>query len=134
MSSLVIIVLFGLGFALLATQNTGVSAFNLLGYTWTLPMYMIVFGALLIGFFISWIVSSIDTLGAWSSLRGKDSKIREGEQTVTQLQSRVRELEIENAKLQGHDEVSQKEVIVEKPVTENRRHNFFDRFKRNPAF
>jgi hypothetical protein len=91
-------------------------------------MYMIVFGALLIGFFISWIVSSISTLGVWSSLHGKDRKINESRQTVAQLQSRIRELELKNAKLQGHDEVTQRPVIASKP------RNFFDRFKRNPAY
>lgn len=136
MSSLIVIVLLGLGFAFLAVQNTGVSAFNFLGYSWTLPIYMIAFGSLLIGFFISWIVSSISTLGTWFSLHGKDSKIHKSEQTVAQLQSKIRELELENAKLQGHDEAPQREVVVEKPAAENRLHNFFDRFriKRNPAY
>lgn len=134
MSTLIVIVLFGLGFAFLATQNTGVSTFNLLGYTWSLPMYLIVFGSLLIGFFISWIVSSINTLGTWFSLHGKDSKIRESKHTVGQLESKIRELELENAKLEGRDEAPQREVIVEKPVTENRISNFFDRFRRKPAY
>lgn len=120
MSTLIVIVLFGLGFAFLATQNTAVAAFNLLGYTWTLPMYMIVSGALLVGFFVSWIVSSISALGTWSNLHGKDSEIHASQKTVEQLQGRIRELELENAKLQGHDKVSQ--------------HNFLDRFRRNPAY
>jgi uncharacterized integral membrane protein len=134
MLTLIVIVLFGLGFAFLATQNTAAATFNLLGYTWTLPMYMIVFGSLLIGFFISWIVSSIGTLGAWSSLHGKDRKIHEGQQTAAQLQSRIRELELENAKLQGHNEAPRKEVVVEKPVITSKPRNFLDRFKRTPAY
>ncbi len=124
MSTLIVIVLFGLGFAFLATQNTSAATFNLLGYTSTLPMYIIVFGALLIGFFISWIVSSIGTLDTWFSLHGKDSKIRETQQTVVQLHSRIRELELENANLKGHNEVSQREVT----------RTFLDRFRRNPAY
>lgn len=95
---------------------------------------MIVFGALLIGFFISWVVSSISTLGIWSSLHGKDRKIHEGQQTAAQLQSRIRELELENAKLQGRKEVPQKEVVVEKKVIANKPSNFLDRFKRSPAY
>ena len=129
-----VIALFGLGFAFLATQNTATAVFNFLGYTFELPMYMIVFGALLIGFFISWIVSSISALGTWSSLHGKDNKIHESEQNVVQLQSRIRQLELENAKLQGNNEVSKKEIIEEKPVTENRPRNFLDRFRRNIAY
>lgn len=134
MLTLIVIVLLGLGFAFLATQNTATATFNLLGYAWTLPMYMIVFGALLIGFFISWIVSSISTLGAWSSLHGKDRKIKESRQAVAQLQSKIRELELENAKLQGHKETPQKEVVVEKTVIANKPRNFLDRFKRSPAY
>lgn len=136
MSTLIFIVLFGIGFAFLATQNTGVSTFNLLGYTWTLPMYLIVFGSLLIGFLISWIISSISALGTWFNIHGKDSKIRESQQTAAKLQSKIRELELENAKLQDRDEVPQREETVEKPAIENRVRNFFDRFriKRNPAY
>ncbi len=134
MSTLIVISLFGLGFAFLATQNTAATTFNLLGYTWTLPMYLIFFGALLIGFFISWIVSSINTLGTWFNLLGKDSKLREIQQIVTQLQSRIRELELENAKLQGHDNVPQREVVMERSAIGNRLRNFMDRFKRSPAY
>lgn len=138
MLSLILIVLFGISFAFIATQNTAVGTVNLMGYVWTLPMYIIVFGALLIGFFISWIVSSVSTLGAWSSLHGKDRKIHESQATVSQLQSRIRELELENAKLQGHKEVTQREVVkekvVEKPAIENKPRGFLDRFKRSPAY
>lgn len=136
MLTLVVIVFLGLGFAFLGVQNTAVSTFNFLGYSWTLPMYIIVFGSLLVGFFISWVVSSVDTLGVWFSIRGKDSKIRESGQVVAKLQGKIRELELENAKLQGHVEAPQREVIVDKPVTENRLHSFFDRFriKRDPAY
>lgn len=134
MLSLILIVLFGIGFAFLATQNTALGTVNVLGYSWTLPMYIIVFGALLIGFFVSWIVSSISTLGAWSSLHGKDRKIHESQATVARLQSGIRELELENAKLKGHKEIPQKEVVVEKPAAESKPHGFLDRFKRSPAY
>ncbi len=118
MLTLIVIVLFGLGFAFLATQNTANATFNVLGYTWTLPMYLIAFGALLIGFFISWIVSSISALGTWFNLHGKDSKIRESQHTVEQLEGKIRELELENAKLEGRDKTP----------------HFLDRFKRKPAY
>lgn len=135
MLTLIVIVLFGLGFAFLATQNIEVTRFNLLGYVWMLPMYVIVLGALLVGFFISWIVSSISTIGTWFNLHSKDSEIRESRQTVEQLQDKIRELELENAKLLGRDEVSQKEVVAEKPVTEIKPHNLLDRFfRRNTAY
>lgn len=134
MSTLIFIVLLGLAFAFLATQNTAIAAFNFLGYSWSLPVYTIAFGALLVGFFISWIVSSINTLGAWSNLRGKDSKIRQSQQTLGQLQNRIRELELENAKLKGHDEIPQDEAVVEKPRQENKLQNFLNRFRRDPAY
>ncbi len=131
MSTLIVIVLFGLGFAFLATQNTAAATVNILGYAWTLPMYLLVFGSLLLGFFISWIVSSVSTLGTWFSLQGKNSKIREKEQTVSQLENRIRDLELENAKLQGRREVSSTK-IVEEPVLENKPRTFMDRFRRQP--
>jgi hypothetical protein len=134
MLSLIVLVFFGLGFAFLATQNTAVGIVNVLGYTWGLPMYIIVFGALLVGFFISWVVSSISTLGTWSIVHGKDRKIYESQQTMVQLQSRIRQLELENAKLQGRDNASQREVIAAKPVIENKPRSFLDRFRKNPAY
>jgi len=134
MSTLIAIVIFGLGFAFIAMQNTASTAFSFMGYSWAMPVYMIAFGALLVGFFLSWIFSSISTLGNWSNMHGKNNKIREGEQTVTKLQSKIRELELENAKLQGHNETSRKEVVVERPVAESKPRNFLDRFKRNPAY
>jgi len=129
MSTLIAIVLLGLVFAFLATQNTVVTTFNILSYSWTQPMYIIVLGALLIGFLISWVVSSIGKLSTWSNVYGKDSKIRESQKDVTKLQSRIRELELENAKLQGHNEVQRREVVVEKPS-----HSFLDRFRSKPAY
>lgn len=133
MLTLIVIVLFGLGFAFLATQNTAAATVNILGYTWTMPMYLLVFGSLLLGFFISWIVSSVSTLGTWFSLQGKNSKIRQREQTVSQLENRIKDLELENARLQGRSEVTPTE-IVERPVLESKPRSFFDRFKKQPAY
>lgn len=134
MLSLIVLIIFGLSFAFVATQNTEIGTFHLLGYNWALPMYIIVFGALLIGFLISWIVSSISALGTWSHLHSKDKKIYESQQAVAGLQSRIRQLELENAKLQGRDEVPQKETITDKPANENKQHNFLDRFRKNHAY
>lgn len=135
MLTFVVIVLLGLSFAFVAVQNTGVATFNLLGYTWALPMYVIVSGALLIGFFVSWIVNSISMLGTWFNLHGKDRKIHESQQTVAQLQDRIRELELENARYKGQNRVPHDEKVAEKPVIEeNKPRNFLDRFRRNHAY
>lgn len=135
MFTLITIVLIGLGFAFIAVQNTTPSAFNFLGYSLAVPMYLIVFGSLLVGFLISWIVNGIDSIGTWSILRGKDKKIHESQETLAALQSRIRQLELENATLQGKKNNSPKEEAEEKHVLkEDKSHNFLDRFRKNQAY
>jgi len=102
MLSLIIIMLVGLLIAFFAGQNTqpvtlAMSEYRLAG----IPLYIVVVGAMLLGFVISWLISLIDTVSNVFRLRGKDSAIRESERTVTRLKDRIHELEIENARLRG---------------------------------
>jgi uncharacterized integral membrane protein len=126
MSVLLIVVLFGLGFAYLATQNTMGVNINLWQYTFTnIPLYIVALGSLLLGLFISWLVSLIDNLTNAISLRSREHKIHQSERTVQSLESKLRDLEIENAHLKGTAEsrvhpirTREEDIFIERPREE----------------
>lgn len=126
---LLLLVIFGLGFSYLATQNT--MGVNLQLYNQTLtgvPLYIVALGSLLVGFFIAWIVSLIDWASSAMTMHSKDSAIHRNERTIMSLQEKVRDLELENARLRGETD---EEVEPEKISREEHRPapNLFDRLR-----
>lgn len=109
MLNLLIIVIFGIGFAYFATQNTGLISLQLGSYLWQLPLYLIALGSLLVGLFVSSILSALDSISTWSSIRGKEHKIKERDSEIQKLENRVKELELENSKLDSRREVKYKD-------------------------
>lgn len=101
MASLILVTIVGLVFAYLATQNTGRVDLSLSGYVLNIPIYLVALGSLLIGFLISSIFSIIDGISAFFTIQGKDSKIKNTQNTVGQLEERIHNLELENAQLKG---------------------------------
>lgn len=104
MFSLILAVLVGLAFAYFATQNTSGVTVNLFGSQWAgMPLYLIAVGALLFGLVVAWIINTLDWISNALTLHGKESKIKQVEHSMNNLQQKVHELELENAKLQGED-------------------------------
>ncbi len=102
MFTLILLVLLGLVFGYFATQNTLHIPITAAGYTIKdVPLYIVLGITLLIGFGISWIINILDSIAAAFKLRGKDSTIKNTKATVSALEKRVNELELENAKLKG---------------------------------
>ena len=109
MSELIIAVLFGLGLAYFATQNTMTVPISLGVYQFFgVPLYLIAFGSLLVGLLIAWVIHLVGALGFLLSLKGKDAKIREREFEMSNLRAKLQALEVENSQLRGD-----KRVIVE---------------------
>ena len=77
MLNLLIIVIFGIGFAYFATQNTGLVNIQLGSFLWQLPLYLVALGSLLVGLFVSSILSALDSISTWSSIRGRENKIKQ---------------------------------------------------------
>ncbi len=106
MSELIIAVLFGLGLAYFATQNTMSVPISLgLYQVFNVPLYMIAFGSLLTGLLIAWIIHLVGTLGFLVSLRNRDSKIRKRELEMADLRKTIQDLQMENAQLKGNTPV-----------------------------
>jgi uncharacterized integral membrane protein len=97
---LIILLLFGLLTAFFAGQNTSPVTVFFADYQLAeIPLYVVIIGAMVIGFFVSWLVSLRDTLFTTFALRGKESVIRNARKRIMQLNEKVRTLELENAKL-----------------------------------
>lgn len=100
MLALLIAVLFGLGIGYFATENTAPVTIRLAEYALEdVPLYLVVVGSLLIGLFIAWILYVARSVSARWTIYNKDQVVRKTRRNVTDLEQRVRELEMENERL-----------------------------------
>ncbi len=104
MSVLIVAVLIGLLSAYFASINPGAVTINLINYTLTIPLYTLVLGSLLLGLLVSWIISMVDGIIVAFAMSNKEGTIKESEKAIQKLEQRVNDLEIENARLKGHDD------------------------------
>jgi hypothetical protein len=100
MLALFLLIIFGLGMSYFATQNTGIVHVVFGNYLIQgIPLYIIVVGALLLGIFISWLISIVDTFSSKITIHGKVSEIKEAHEIINRLQQENHNLEIEIARL-----------------------------------
>lgn len=129
MGILIASILFGIGFAFLALQNTSLVTLHAGGYSFAFPLFAIVLGAMLIGLFIAWFLSAIGWISHTFTLHQKDSKINADEHTIDTLQTRIRELEFENNRLRG-----EKHIVKTRETEEvGPKRSFFDHFRHSPS-
>ncbi|HYK08652.1 MAG TPA: lipopolysaccharide assembly protein LapA domain-containing protein [Candidatus Eisenbacteria bacterium] len=101
MLSLLLLVIFALGVAYFATQNTGLSHILLGGYLLKdIPVYVIVIASLLLGIFVSWLLSIADKFSTYFTIHGKESEIKRMQKEINDLRHENRVLEAENSRLQ----------------------------------
>ncbi len=107
MVTLIVTLLFGFVIAYFATQNTADISLNFLNYSLPgIPAYVVVGGALLIGVFLSWIISLVGRINTGLTMRGKDSKIKDYKKENEELTKQIQELELENTKLKTETNAS----------------------------
>ncbi len=105
MFALIVLVIFGIGVAYFATQNTQSIAITILSYPIrSVPLYLIVLGSLLLGFVVSWIISLVDVISSALKIHGKESTIKEANKKIAELNKRIHQLELENERLKGKSE------------------------------
>src|SRR5258708_4069408 len=113
MTSLILLIIFGLGMAFFATQNTGLVHIVLANYLISsVPMYVVVIVSLLLGIVISWFISIVDMMSSTVTIYGKDHEIKKSQETIVELKERIHDLELENAQLDK--EVKEESRIEEK--------------------
>lgn len=115
---LIFAILFGVGFSYLAVQNTTWVGIHAGVYEWSLPLYLLIAGAVLVGLVVAWLMSTVDGVSSYFVLSRKDHAIKQTNKAVVDLKTRVHDLEIENAKLRGEANVTKEveEERVDKPV------------------
>ncbi len=105
MTTLVLTGLIGLGLAFLATQNTQGVTLQVGNLIWAnIPLYAVALGSLLFGLIISWLISGVNSFFSFIAMHGKNSEIKETNQTVEQLKNRIQELE--NERIVEHPEAA----------------------------
>lgn len=127
MGILIAAILFGIGFAFLATQNTTVVSLRAGTYAVSFPLFAVVLGAMLIGLFIAWFLNAIGWISNSITLHKKDSTIRETQRTIDHLETRVQELEFENNRLRD-----EKHIARENNPEDEGEKGFFHKLNPNP--
>jgi uncharacterized membrane protein YciS (DUF1049 family) len=102
MFALIILVVFGIGVAFFATQNTQAISITLANYPLTgVPLYLIVLGSLLLGFVVSWVISLADVISSALKIHGKENTIKDDKKQISELTKKVHQLELENERLKA---------------------------------
>jgi hypothetical protein len=134
MFALLILIIFGLGMAYFATQNTGIVHIMAGNYAISgIPIYVLVIGAVLLGIFISWLISMVNSISTSMTLHGKESALKKALVTIEQLKKENRELALENAHLKGqesiheenheHDQEEEHEELIHPSLMQRIRNN-----------
>lgn len=126
MASLIVLIIFGLGVAYFAIQNTGNVHILFDNYVLTsIPLYVVVIGSLLLGVFISWLISFIDTFSTLFTLYRKDTAIKKYQQTIDKLEKENHDMEVEIARLTGEKHPQENQQPKENQSFFNQiKHNF----------
>ncbi|HTM10614.1 MAG TPA: lipopolysaccharide assembly protein LapA domain-containing protein [Verrucomicrobiae bacterium] len=102
MLALLIAVIFGAAVGYFATQNTMPVTLQFADYAIEeVPIYLVVIGSLVIGIFIAWIIHLTRSVSSTITIRGKNNEVRRARQDAAELEQRVRDLEVENARLRA---------------------------------
>ncbi|HZQ29959.1 MAG TPA: lipopolysaccharide assembly protein LapA domain-containing protein [Patescibacteria group bacterium] len=102
MFALIVLVVFGIGVAYFATQNTQATSITLLSYhVRSVPLYLVVLGSLLLGFVVSWLLSLVGVISSALKIHGRDSTIKDSNKQIAELTKRVHQAELENERLKG---------------------------------
>lgn len=110
MFALILLVIFGLGMAYFATQNTGVVHILLGSFLFSgIPLYVIVIGALLLGIFISWLISMTDSISTSLTIHGKEHDLKKAQEKIEKLEGENHTLSVEIARLKGLEELEEVE-------------------------
>lgn len=124
MTALIILIIFGLGMAVFATQNTGVIHISIGSYVLTgIPIYVLVVGSILLGIFISWIISMASSISSFMMLRGKDASLHQAQKTIRDLEEKNNKLSLEIARFKGQE--GTKEEIKHEEKTMSPSTSFF---------
>jgi uncharacterized integral membrane protein len=99
MLSIVLAIILGIGFTLLALQNTGVVLLNLFGLMLQLPLYMIAGATFLAGILVAMVFHLFDMLSASLMLHQREGALKDVSGKNERLAHEVEALRLENTQL-----------------------------------
>jgi len=100
MLAIIFTIIFAIGVAFFATQNTASVMINIPQRSLSVPLYIVVLVSILVGFVFAWLLHLMNAFASFFTLRDKDNTIKKGKKTNIELANKVRDLEIEKAKLE----------------------------------
>lgn len=100
MLAVIFTIIFAIAVAYFATQNTAEVIINIPSYSRSVPLYLVVFLSLLIGFVFAWILHLMNAFVTFFALIGKDKAIKKEKKANTELSKKVQDLENEKTKLE----------------------------------
>jgi len=106
MFAVIITLIFAIGVAFFAGQNTTSVVIHLFQYEKSIPLYFIVLVSILMGFVLAWILHLLNAFASLFVLRGKDTVIKKGKKENTELTNKVHNLEIEKAQLEKEKSIN----------------------------
>jgi uncharacterized integral membrane protein len=122
-------IVFALLVSFFALQNTTGATITLANYTFrNIPLYFIVIGSILAGIAMSLVINIFQTLSSSLTLRRKNTTIKGAHNTIADLQSKIHDLEIENAKLVANILLRMKHLMNRLFMTQQNTtdHHFFN--------
>ena len=100
MFAVIITIIFAIGVAFFATQNTVPVALNFFHYNMSVSLYLVVLTSILLGFIFAWLLHLMNAFTSLYALHGKDNEIKKEKKVNTELTNKVRNLEVERSKLE----------------------------------
>lgn len=101
MIGLMLFILIGFGIALFSRYSTPGITFTIGDYQYSnVPLFALTVGTYLLGILLAWIVEVPESIATAFQIMGLGRSIKSGNNTIAQLQNKIKSLEIENIKLQ----------------------------------
>ena len=105
---LIFAIIFGLGLAFFATQNTNGVTITLANYPLTnTPLWVIVVVSILVGIICASFFNVVNIISSALRLHGKDTRIKDAGKTITELKKENQALSAEISSLKSKKESSQ---------------------------
>ncbi len=99
----------GLALAFFATQNAHGVSIRFIDYEFfSVPLYIVVLSSMLLGIFVSWLISLIGSISSSLTIHNKNTVIDSARKSISDLEQKIHDLELENARLKGerHEEIA----------------------------
>jgi hypothetical protein len=126
MIGLILTLLIGLGIIFVSRNiNSGINLSIGVYKFSNIPLFIITVGTYLLGILLAWIIEVPQSIATAFQIMGLGRTIKSGNNTISQLQNKIKSLEMENTRLQQRNNQS---IIVNKQPDGNYKPNIIQNF------